>query len=87
MIPVYYGEVAYRGAKALVLSDVGGVVSFEQKKGERIPRGGFKQRVRVRVTTEELARRFHIVQSDFNVENVILVEDRAEWSPRTVIAR
>ncbi len=71
MIPIYYGEARCGETRALVLSEVRGVLACEQKR----PRVTWEEfRRRIRVAAEELAR-YNTVQLDWHLDNVFLVED------------
>ncbi len=72
LIPIYYGEARCEGTRALILSEVLGVNSIEQKNP---PLNWREFHRRLKVACEELAR-YGVVMDDHNISNVFLVDDR-----------
>lgn len=80
VIPVLYGEGRAEGTRALILSEVVGVVPFEQK-GTPLAKEEFKGRVEKALGALD---KFGLAFGDTKLDNVILSDDRAvlvdlEW--------
>ena len=72
VIPKFYGETKFEGSRALVLSEVVGVLPIKQKLPPLEPKE-FQRRVEA--AFRELAA-FDLAYDDVKLDNMIMVEDR-----------